>query len=569
MPSIRAFKAAFGGGKPSADEVAELDAEVERRLLEVERVIGLAKDATAKVDDLVDKLQRTREARTDAAKLSTTKRYDELKALRGRLTRLEKDASKRMLAAVSEAGAADKLVAGKSDEILDAAVAAIGTQAKSPESKQFVAAAMKQRYGLDVLAGDLSTKALPRLYALFGMVPESHVKDNPKLKQVKRYKHTPTDQADKKDAEGASFYQGAANLIFLNLGKVSASNETFTIEGRAKTVSYFDHTALHEVGHAVDAHLGYMTGPGAQKFDFVEIPFSAVVDHAWTHFDVAADEVLAKLPRSARISILSRLQQKQPLDASAVTYRTTSGLDAAQGRLEDSKTKTTEQVISRAELETALLDHPRITKAVELRRPDLGPAELAALVESASGEAPRGPLTGLDVKPGNTLSPKQAAVVNRCALEVAPKVLQTPVAVDLTKPTELTKVIQRALGPAGDAPSADDIVARLDKHPVVKWLRQVMATKSDDGLWDKGTKGAEKAALDGVVFQMSYAGTDGTAGSGSWVRYDLPLRKQWRVSDYQFRAPGEFFAELYGLYHLGELKDSKYAWIGEIEKVGS
>lgn len=76
-------------------------------------------------------------------------------------------------------------------------------------------------------------------------------------------------------------------------------------------------------------------------------------------------------------------------------------------------------------------------------------------------------------------------------------------------------------------------------------------------LWESGA-GSVKHALDvgGAkrVFHEAY--------KGSWVSYDLAARKRG-VSGYQFRAPGEWFSELYAAYHAGKLRKShpSYDWL--------
>ena len=72
------------------------------------------------------------------------------------------------------------------------------------------------------------------------------------------------------------------------------------------------------------------------------------------------------------------------------------------------------------------------------------------------------------------------------------------------------------------------------------------------GLWYRS--GDHAACTHGPrIYQESYEGT--------WVSYPASKRAA-KVSNYQFRAPGEWFAELYALYYLDKLKDTHpdYKW---------
>jgi len=63
--------------------------------------------------------------------------------------------------------------------------------------------------------------------------------------------------------------------------------------------------------------------------------------------------------------------------------------------------------------------------------------------------------------------------------------------------------------------------------------------------------------IDGRVYQEAYA--------NKWVSYDFAARKKG-VAGYQFRAPGEWFAEIYAAYHTGKMNANHPArkWLSQL-----
>lgn len=81
---------------------------------------------------------------------------------------------------------------------------------------------------------------------------------------------------------------------------------------------------------------------------------------------------------------------------------------------------------------------------------------------------------------------------------------------------------------------------------VKNWVDSVRVGR---GLWWDGSA-SKSLAIGGRVYQESY-----DFGGGQWNSYDLAARKQG-IHGYQFRAPGEWFAELYAAYYSDKLKAS-------------
>ena len=86
------------------------------------------------------------------------------------------------------------------------------------------------------------------------------------------------------------------------------------------------------------------------------------------------------------------------------------------------------------------------------------------------------------------------------------------------------------------------------------------AIRVDKKLWDNGAEAA-KRAIKGRVYQEAYPNT--------WLSYMLDARKQG-LTGYQFRAPAEWFAELYAAYYCDKLKDNHPAvsWLKKLDSAG-
>jgi hypothetical protein len=75
----------------------------------------------------------------------------------------------------------------------------------------------------------------------------------------------------------------------------------------------------------------------------------------------------------------------------------------------------------------------------------------------------------------------------------------------------------------------------------------VNAVLNTSNIWDNGAVSSGAASVGGYTYHSPYG--------SSWVRYKTAERSKG-VTGYQFRAPGEWFSELYAAYWSGILKDS-------------
>jgi hypothetical protein len=87
------------------------------------------------------------------------------------------------------------------------------------------------------------------------------------------------------------------------------------------------------------------------------------------------------------------------------------------------------------------------------------------------------------------------------------------------------------------------------------WVKDIRVDKDP---WDNAAVAKQRTTADGMVYHEGYA--------GRWVGYKYSARAQG-ITGYQFRAPGEWFAELYAAYHMQKLNPSHPAskWLAKLK----
>ena len=90
---------------------------------------------------------------------------------------------------------------------------------------------------------------------------------------------------------------------------------------------------------------------------------------------------------------------------------------------------------------------------------------------------------------------------------------------------------------------------------VVEWCKAVVGANE---LWEKGAESI-KRAIDGRVYHQGGPGN-------AWSSYKIDARKQG-ITGYQFRAAGEWFAELYAAFYSGKLKPNHphVPWLKKVQ----
>jgi hypothetical protein len=121
------------------------------------------------------------------------------------------------------------------------------------------------------------------------------------------------------------------------------------------------------------------------------------------------------------------------------------------------------------------------------------------------------------------------------------------------KPYDLDYIKKLLSGTAGSRPPVDQRPDPDDPSDAVAWdnARTAIETWVDEvrtgkNPWMSGA-GATAHAIGTRAFHEAY--------DGDWYSYDLAARSKG-MTGYQFRAPGEWFAELYAAYYAGEMNPS-------------
>ena len=87
------------------------------------------------------------------------------------------------------------------------------------------------------------------------------------------------------------------------------------------------------------------------------------------------------------------------------------------------------------------------------------------------------------------------------------------------------------------------------------WVKDIRVDKKP---WDNAAMAKGRTTADGLVYHEGY--------EGNWVGYRYSARAQG-ITGYQFRAPAEWFAELYAAYHMQKLNPSHPAskWLAKLK----
>ena len=391
---------------------------------------------------------------------------------------------------------------------LDTMVKSLKGKAEGADAKAFVAAAILARYDMTALAGDLTTKALPRLYAVLGQVPEQHARHNPKLQRIVRNRQP-----------GSSTYDAEECKLTLNIGKTGDTSTEFDQDAdvdRAARVKQskantFNHTTLHELGHSIDDMDKFMDQHGDQN-----------AYGGWAMHRV--DEIAEIAGRAQGFFADYQSDRLSHAFLHGLLVCTLSGRPW--------KNPPPDPVRGLAPLERCVAQRP---DPALLRQ---APAVLQAQTDlELLGQAEK-----WDVELANALYNDLCKSVPQVDPNV--KWLCEIVGLILLRRMPADAAVRELL----DQLVVCDPVAidfdTMEQHQAVTWCR--FACSEPENLWKRYAEKPSGYVIDGRF----YGRVD-----GSWRSYHVAARSKG-VSQYQFKAPAEWFAELYAAYQTKALPES-------------
>ena len=408
----------------------------------------------------------------------------------------------------------------------------IGLGKDTGSSKDFFKEVIKERFGLEKLEGDLSSDCLPRLYELFSKVPDSHARQA-KLKTVKRYKnkgiesfYSPPDD-DKEGGEvvlkgvrvsgpGSWAFDFVKEKVFVRQGNLNA------LPKGEKPPTAFDWTTLHEIGHAVDENTKFMDR-NMKNPDF----------GAWRN---ETPESIAERA-AVRKEFLAAFKDRAVYPENFLKKYLVNILTNQKGFVDIAEAITKQQLTQdKLKNDPAFTDYEEKVTKLEL--------EYKQKADQLSGEQDQ----AKKEKDKKKLDREKTKAIKKAADDAAKKTKLAGKASELVR-----KVLDRLV----EGKKKDDAVQAvwstfdleipknatpdwkaLEKHEAAAWCRTVRDSMGNGMIF----KGEAKYQLpDKRVYQQGYP--------GQWSSYDSAAQSLG-LTNYQFRAPGEWFAECYAAYYV-------------------
>lgn len=251
--SVASFDTALKALVAAAASVVDSQpaAVIERERKALEKSLKVYDETAFSLDD---------EKRPNATKKSFAfkKRFDDANALkdidarRNAYLALERDVRSE-ITSLKKVVFKEQLASKGGKEALDKTIDAMPSASNNPDDIAIVEAAIAVRFGvaLNVPMDQAQKKTLPRLYKMLAKVPDWQSKQG-KFKEL---------DFGVEPGKGSYYSDGKISLNEIEPTEGGSVKRPDTDPDGSKTVkaNYFDFTTLHEVGHAVDAKIGFMS----------------------------------------------------------------------------------------------------------------------------------------------------------------------------------------------------------------------------------------------------------------------------------------------------------------------
>jgi len=493
------FLAAFG--VVSADTASKRQREIGKMLADLELEIEKLPDGDwadqprkkygGNVDSLTQEL-----ARQNAQQLTDKQKYAACATIEVRIKEIAKKVKVLVIAEEQIDG-----LRQMAPEELDKLVAGKGAKVSTPEDQGFMVAAIRARFDVDQMYGDLSSNALPRFYKALKMVPEDHARLNPMLKNIKRSK-----QSDSSDYVGGVININAGETGPWKSGRLKYSD----FEGKELKLDHFDAHTLHEVGHAVDDSAGFMTerlrnveygGWDESSMEDVRDIMLAKLEKKWgKRLDKNLLKSLVETALLGNFKLGVDIIRKNQARASSMSR---------QEVLDHPATKDADAVIAQFLID--FQDDPDSEEAQTAFRKRFRQQDYIAKVDKAD----------------NTKFVFMSQIMNGMRKE---KARAADVAAKLCDAEN-----------AGPPLPEQSVLDEIEKEPAFQW-----ASAMQKDFWFAGASVIEASAWNGYIYHKDK----------KWWKYPAAARGMM-VSPYQFRSPAEWFAEIYAVHMLRKLPPSR------------
>ncbi|MCB9791332.1 MAG: hypothetical protein H6741_01280 [Alphaproteobacteria bacterium] len=415
-------------------------------------------------------------------------------------------------------------------EYADRLVAGVSPLTAKEDTKALMATLIQGRFGLDQLVGDLSAKKLKATYTLLALMPEAHTRDNDAFEVLELHSGAPSGFYVERERR-AVVYSRDVDPLHSDSYVPGDTGDTvpapYQHKGRRQNI--FNHTLLHEIGHAVDSSTGTMKDHGREAaFGGWETVQEEIIAQAFVEehgLCAAFPELPAELLRFYAVDCVEHGEA-----ADAKLEALWAKLAARASSTPDPSRMVTNKKV-RPVLELyARYEDPEDEEHVWPATPGDRELLLSSGMLSAISQAER-------FSPGTSLDDgKAAAYRNAASLMFRRGGGQAPEAAFLSAAQEAVRALREDFsGPVPD-------ITAVKAHATIRLCKEYAGLQ---GLWERGGEGARRFTAGRWVY----------ARSSDRLKYRyLASERQKAVTRYQWNAPGEWFAELYALYMADNLK---------------